>query len=302
MEPAETSGMQPMPDAEYRNVLAEFWHAYYSALFDYHLNTARKRIGQAVYGRNQITTNSQHVAILEQYWRQRLADGLGVSLSEVAANRKIRFRPHASKNFDVCWPAIGEPKIVISIKSMQNALRNMTNRVEEAFGDSGVLRLYRSKAAFGFFFCVIDGPVSRGRQRTGVWPKGEPGSAKPTKVKPILELVEHGGDLIDFSEWERYCEPGLYESHDSMRTAKAQDSIEQTTQRLLDLLGSTDPTEKPDIHYDAIGFAPICIEKQKPTPTEPRDWTITPTTPHPSLDAAKMIDKLLATARLRGLL
>ena len=40
--------------------------------------------------------------------------------------RAVRFRPHRSKKFDVCGPLTGEPKILISIKSMQNAYRNFT--------------------------------------------------------------------------------------------------------------------------------------------------------------------------------
>jgi len=43
------------------------------------------------------------------------------SLSPKLAPVAYGFRPHRSKAFDVCWPLIGEPKILISIKSMQNA-------------------------------------------------------------------------------------------------------------------------------------------------------------------------------------
>src|SRR6185295_993169 len=105
--------------------------------------------------RNLGTTVSKHIAVFERFWRKQLALALGVPEADVGP-RTVRFRDHRSKSFDVCWPLTGEPLILISVKSMQNAYRNFTNRIEEAFGDSAVLRLYNSPAAFGFFFFFLD--------------------------------------------------------------------------------------------------------------------------------------------------
>jgi hypothetical protein len=132
---------------------AEFWQVYYAAMKRLHLEAGRT-IHQAIQDRNLGTTASQHVSVFERFWRKQLAHALGVPEAEVGP-RKIQFRPHRSKNFDVCWPLTGQPRILISIKSMQNAYRNLTNRVEEALGDSAVLRLYNSNAVFGFFFFIV---------------------------------------------------------------------------------------------------------------------------------------------------
>ena len=145
--------------------------------------------------RNLGTTDARHISIFEQFWRSQLATALGVKASEVGP-RTVRFRPHRSKKFDVCWPLEGEPKILISIKSMQNAYRNFTNRIEEALGDSAVLRLYRVPAAFGFFFFMLDGNVPRGRAEKGAWRRSPLGSDRVAGVVPFLEVIEEGGDFF----------------------------------------------------------------------------------------------------------
>ncbi|HEX5442695.1 MAG TPA: hypothetical protein VFW87_02650, partial [Pirellulales bacterium] len=136
--------------------------------------------------RNLGTTDARHISVFEQFWRRELAAAVGVSDSEVGS-RMIRFRPHRSKKFDVCWPLVGEPKILISIKSMQNAYRNFTNRIEEAIGDSAVLRLYRVPAAFGFFFFMLDGNVPRGRAERGAWRACSSAWGSVPGVVPFLE-------------------------------------------------------------------------------------------------------------------
>jgi hypothetical protein len=166
---------------------AEFWRTYYAAILRLHTASGRT-LQDAIRDRNLGTTASKHIAVFEKYWRRQLAEALGVPESEVGA-RRVRFRPHRSKAFDVCWPLTGEPKILISIKSMQNAYRNLTNRIEEAIGDSAVLRLYNSNAVFGFFFFILNGRVASGQAEQGV-------SLRTTGVKgiaPYLDQIEEGG-------------------------------------------------------------------------------------------------------------
>ena len=149
-----------IPIDEFQATCLEFWHIYYESMRELH---ARRGwvLTEPLRDRNLGTTASRHVAVFENFWRQQLATAIGVERHEVGS-RTIQFREHRSKSFDVCWPLTGEPKILISCKSMQNAYRNVTNRIEEALGDSAVLRLYRSTAVFGFFFFILDGNVPRG--------------------------------------------------------------------------------------------------------------------------------------------
>ncbi len=124
---------------------AEFWRTYYAAMLRLHTDSGRT-LQDPIRDRKLGTTNSRHIAVFERFWRRQLASALGVPESEVVP-RRIRFRPHRSKTFDVCWPRTGEPRILISIKSMQNAYRNLTNRIEEAIGDSAgssAIQLQRS--------------------------------------------------------------------------------------------------------------------------------------------------------------
>src|SRR5438477_10644804 len=105
----------------------EFWRSYYSSMLRLHTKGGRT-LQDAIQDRNLGTTDARHIAVFERYWRQQLAVALGVPESEVGS-RRIQFRPHRSKQFDVCWPLTGDPCILISIKSMQNAYRNLTNRI-----------------------------------------------------------------------------------------------------------------------------------------------------------------------------
>lgn len=167
---------QGFSDQEFRDACAEFWHTYYQSMLALHERQGRKRT-EPLKDRNLGTTDCRHVAFLEEFWRYHLAAAIGVDSKEVGA-RTIKFRDHRTKSFDVCWPLTGEPKIVISCKSMQNAYRNFTNRIEEAFGDSAVLRLYRSNAVFGFFFFILDGNVPRGISEQGKYGDAVAGRGK----------------------------------------------------------------------------------------------------------------------------
>jgi hypothetical protein len=142
-------------------------------------------IAEPVRERNKVTTKSRHVAVFENFWRTQLASALGLNQSEVRS-RRLRFKGYRTKSFDVCYPLSGDAKILISVKSMQNAYRNFTNRLEEAIGDSAVLRYYGSNAVFGFFVFMVDGNVPRGLAEDGVKPEG--------KVAPFLDLM--GGRFL----------------------------------------------------------------------------------------------------------
>jgi hypothetical protein len=102
-----------------RATCEEFWRTYYGRILQQHIRSKRKP-EEAIRGRNLTTTEAKHVAVFEQFWRRQLASALGVKETEVGP-LKVQFRPHRSKAFDVCWPLTGEPRILISIKSMQNA-------------------------------------------------------------------------------------------------------------------------------------------------------------------------------------
>ena len=91
---------------------------------------------------------------------------LGVPEGDVGP-RRIQFRDHRSKIFDVCWPLTGEPLILISVKSMQNAYRNLTNRIEEAFGDSACIAAVQIEFGLRVFLLYAQRQGRIGPSRTG---------------------------------------------------------------------------------------------------------------------------------------
>src|SRR5262249_10946642 len=109
-------------DDQMRIGCAGFWHTYYQSMKELHARRGRP-IQAPLKDRNLGTTNSKHIVTFEKFWRDQLAAALNVNPAEVGP-RRITFRAHRSKSFDVCWPLTDEPKILISIKSMQNAYRN----------------------------------------------------------------------------------------------------------------------------------------------------------------------------------
>jgi hypothetical protein len=226
-----------------------------------------------------------------------LAQTLGVPLEEVG-KRTIKFRPYRSKSFDVCWPLIGTPKILISVKSMQNAYRNFTNRIEEAFGDSAVLRVYNQPACFGFFYFIVDGTVARGRNEMAKPPArlDSRGKAKQTKgVQLNLALLEEGGDFFDLSDVDRYRSGTTQAIPKSIARKDVVDAAQQT---LLDLVSAV-PSVTPTVHYDAMAFVPTQIRR---VATEGRsgDWSITASEVNPLLSLDVFFNKLMETAKLRG--
>ena len=272
------------PEESLSNSIKEFWSAYYSLMKELHLSD-QKELTEPLKNRNLKTTGTGHVLILEEFWRRELASALGVNPSEVG-KRKVRFSPYRTKSFDVCWPLKGEPKILISVKSMQNAYRNITNRVEEAFGDSAVLRLYSSNAVFGFFFFLLDGIVPRGTAEQG---------QKPNKggIPPFLALLEEGGDFFDLSRAD------LYKKNKSSSRGR-QDSVSHTAMTLLDL-AHKEISSSPTIHYDGIAFVPTKI-KRTGQEDGPENWEPEFTSVDPLLDFRSFLDKLLKTAEERGVL
>lgn len=265
----------------------EFWSNYYGTMLRLHTESGRS-LQEPIQDRNLGTTDASHVAVFERFWRKQLAFALGVPETEVGP-RRIEFRPHRGKNFDVCWPLQGEARILISIKSMQNAYRNLTNRIEEALGDSALLRLYNSKAVFGFFFFILNGRVASGQAAQGV-------SQRKTGVKgvpPFLDLIEEGGEFFDLSDVARYQKPAS-----GRQSRGRQDTILIAEPSLLDLL-STAPSQQPTIHYDGIAFLPTRIKRIRTGETGPDAWEAAFSPVDERLSHQLFLSRLLETARLR---
>jgi hypothetical protein len=249
---------------ELYRAVERFWPTYYDMMLKLHTES-RKGITEPIKDRNLGTTAAKHVTVLEDFWADQLASAIGVHRSEVG-KRKVKLAPHKSKSFDVCWPKTGDPKVLISVKSMQNAYRNLTNRIEEACGDSAVLRLYRSNAVFGFFFFVLDGNVPRGKadqgKKIGQGRKG---------VAPYLDLVEEGGDFFDLAEVESYRKPPkpppIRPPKKPPKTKTRQDAISVTEMVLMDLASET-PAEKPSFLYDSIAYVPTRIKNTGSNPNQ----------------------------------
>jgi hypothetical protein len=279
-------------ERQFLDTCAEFWANYFEAMQEVHTRQGRLP-SQPIKQRNLRTTDSKHVSKFEQFWRFQLAAGMGVPAEEVGP-RKVAFKPYRSKQFDVCWPLKGDPKILISIKSMQNAYRNLTNRIEEACGDSAVLRIYQSKAVFGFFFFLLDGNVPRGQAERGQRAKGD-SSGRGRGVAPFLDLIEEGGDFFDLTDID------AYRKTPAPRPGRRQDVVVNAQRSLLDLVASRIQKEAA-IYYDAIGFAPIKIRRAKPMPSGKKDWNLSLSAVDKGLDFRELIPRLLATAQVRGLL
>lgn len=272
---------------------ADYWHRYYESMRELHSRQGRGA-NAAIKDRNLGTTDSKHIVTFEKFWRKQLSDALGVDASEVGP-RRVRFNAHRTKAFDVCWPLTDEPKILISIKSMQNAYRNFTNRIEEAFGDSAVLRLYRKPAAFGFFFFMLDGRVPRGLSVQGKSAAGHAVSGKGKGIPPHLDLIEEGGDFFSLAEVDSY------RKEVASKTRGRQDTIKLAEQSLLDLAADA-PTKDGGIHYDAIAFTPTMIKRKVDEPMGAVDWGFAFSEVNPQLHFKDMIARLLNVAELRGFL
>ena len=270
-----------------------YWQTYFDSMRELHARQNRK-LNQPIKERNLGTTDAKHIAVLEQFWRLELSTALNVNPADVGP-RIIKFRPHRSKQFDVCWPLAGEPRILISIKSMQNAYRNFTNRIEEAFGDSAVLRLYRLPAVFGFFFLMLDGKVARGLAEQGKTGQGHAKSGKGKGIAPFLELIEEGGDFFELSRVEEFRKAAHRQSRGR------QDTIVQAENSLLDL-AAAEPSAEGAIHYDAIAFVPAKFRRLKSKPKKAVDWEIQFSSVDDRLDFRPFIQRLVDVARFRGLI
>jgi hypothetical protein len=280
-------------DDDLRLACGEFWQTYYSAMMEMHLRRGRALL-EPIKDRNLGTTDARHIGAFERFWRIQLAAALRVDPAEVGP-RRIQFRPHRSKSFDVCWPLTGEPKFLISIKSMQNAYRNFTNRIEEACGDSAVLRLYRVPAAFGFFFFMLDGNVPRGLAEQGRAGVGDAETGKGKGIAPFLELIEQGGDFFKLSKVAEYRRAAIG------RSRGRQDVLAQAEQSLLDLYAA-EPSAEGGIHYDSIAFVPTRMKGLKANPTKSSHWSFAFSPVDERLDFHPFIQRLLEVARFRKLI
>jgi hypothetical protein len=264
------------------DAVRQFWSIYYSAIREGHI-AGELPFTVPVHGRNQYTTTARHVRIIEDYCADVLAASLGVSRSEVGP-RRIRLSENRTKDVDVCWPLDGTPKILISVKSMQNAYRNLTNRIEEAYGDLALLRMYKQEAVFGFFYLILDGPVARGE--VGQKKHGQDG-----RVKPFTALVEDGGDYLE----------GPVET---VYSSKA-DTIQKGVNVLLDMV-STTPIQNPlasAIRYDAIAFVPTSFSRSGIEPlTTPEAWNPSFSEVDDLVSHQHFFERLLECARVRGFL
>jgi hypothetical protein len=254
------------------------------------------RLGRQPYeplkDRNLGTTDAKHIVGFEKFWAQQLASALRVDASDVGP-RRITFRPHRSKAFDVCWPLKGEPKILISIKSMQNAYRNFTNRIEEALGDSAILRLYKIPAVFGFYFFMLDGKVARGLAEQGKQGPGDAKSGRGKGVAPFLELIEEGGDFFQLSHLHEHRREAMAKSRGR------QNVIASSEQSLIDLL-ATEATKNPALHYDAIAFAPTTVKRLKKNAKAAEDWAFDFSKVDERLDFRLFVSRLAEVAKVRG--
>lgn len=280
-------------EADLRASCAAYWHTYFESMKLLHLRQGRE-LQTPIKNRNLGTTDARHVSIFEQFWRKQLAAALRVNASDVGP-RMVRFRTHRSKKFDVCWPLDGEPKILISIKTMQNAYRNFTNRIEEAVGDSAVLRLYRLPAAFGFFFFMLDGNVPRGRAEPGAWRMASATSNQEAGVVPFLEVIEEGGDFFHLKMVEKYRKEAIG------KPRGRQDVVALAEQSLLDLVAPETSTEGT-IHYDAIAFLPTRIRRRRAEPKSAAAWATDFSPVDPRLDFKSFVGRLVDVARRRGLI
>lgn len=278
-------------DDQFRIACAAFWSTYYESMKELHERRGRQP-QQPLKDRNLGTTDAKHIVGFETFWSQQLAGALGVDPSEVGPGY-VEFRPYRSKKFDVCWPRTGEPKILISIKSMQNAYRNFTNRIEEALGDSAILRLYERKSVFGFFFFMLDGTVARGSAEHGKAGDGDAKSGKGKGVAPYLDLIEEGGDFFQLTHLadHRKASKG--------KPRGRQDVIAASELSLIDLLANK-PNSKPDLHYDAIAFAPTRIKRLRNKNPRPTDWAFEFSKVDERLDFHPFISRLVEVAKLRG--
>lgn len=278
-------------DDQLRGACAEFWHTYYMSMKELHARQGRP-IQAPLKDRNLGTTDSKHIVAFEKFWRAQLASALHVDPAEVGP-RRIKFRPHRSKSFDVCWPLTGEPKILISIKSMQNAYRNFTNRIEEAFGDSAVLRLYRLPTVFGFFFFMLDGKVARGIAEQGKSGLGDKLSGKGKGIAPHLDLIEEGGDFFQLSHLDEHRKEAMG------KLRGRQNVITLAEQSLIDLVAE-EPTKEGGIHYDAIAFAPTTVKRRKPEPNTAADWEFNFSGVDDRLNVHPFVSRLVDVAKFRG--
>ncbi len=176
---------------------------------------------------------------------------------------------------------------------MQNAYRNFTNRIEEAFGDSAVLRLYRLPAVFGFFFFMLDGKVPRGLAEQGKTGLGDAKSGRGKGVAPHLELVEEGGDFFQLTHLDEHRKEAMGKSRGR------QNVLTLAEQSLIDLVGE-EPTKEGGIHYDAIAFVPTTVKRLKPEPEAATDWAFDFSKVDDRLDFHPFIGRLIDVAKFRG--
>lgn len=280
-------------DERLRAACSEFWNTYYQSMKDLHLRQGRP-LHAPLRERNWGTTDSQHIRAFENFWTRELAAALNIDPAEVGP-RRIQFRPHRSKTFDVCWPLAGDPKILISIKSMQNAYRNITNRIEEALGDSALLRLYRVPAVFGFFLFMLDGSVARGLAERGQSASGDARSRSGKGSAAELDLIEEGGDFFTLTHRDDYRKPSALER----KPTRKQDVVLLAEHSLLDLLAEA-PTKRGGLHYDALAFCPTRIQRRKPDARTAGDWEIRFSEVDERLDSRLFIRRLIQVAEYRG--
>lgn len=280
-------------DSQLKTACVEFWYRYYRSMVALHARLGRS-MHQPIKDRNLATTDARHIDAFERFWGDQLATALNVPKSEVGP-RRIEFRDYRSKKFDVCWPLAGEPRILISIKSMQNAYRNLTNRIEEALGDSAVLRLYRVPAAFGFFFFMLDGHVPRGLTEQGRAAVAKEQSGKARGMAPYLDLIEEGGDFFSLSRLAKYRKAEIAQSRGR------QDVLSQAESSLLDLY-SGETTRGGGIHYDAIALVPTRVKRTKPKPAKTGHWSVAFSPVDERLDFHNFVQRLLDVAKFRGLI
>jgi hypothetical protein len=133
--------------------------------------------------------------------------------------------------------------------------------------------------------------VARGKAEQGQHLAEEDKSGRAKGIRPFLSLVEDGGDFFDLSGTASYKRV----APENPKEYDRQDTVSKAALSLIDLV-SEEPNAVPNVHYDAMGFAPTTIRRNADS------WECSPSVVDSRLDYRTFISRLIRVARLRGLL
>lgn len=175
-------------DEQQRYLADQSWSAMYVKLIKRHVDMGWP-LTALIPDRSVVTRSGIQAAAYEEALATMLAFALRVPRWEVG-KRTITLGTN-TKSFDVCWPMVGDPKILISVKTMHSSKKNLTNRREEANGDADALKAAYPNAVFGYFFAFLDSAVARGEVKRTPCPII---TLNNTKLLRYDARLEEGGD------------------------------------------------------------------------------------------------------------